>query len=213
MEFQKEVGKKKAVTLIAFKDLIQESEVKEIYKINTFLAAKGIISANNSNLDYYPAFMNDNESLNAFIEKVTNLRKQEKYLDLEASAYLLYLYNYLMELTSYIIANDPHVNLHTWGVVFFNDILNWAQNTDKAITKDINKAGILLETHRGKRWEKAKRRVNNKLNKKSILRLLQFDDNKLSKKELEVKHYILNYLDNSISIDNSTDESELQETN
>ena len=92
LEFQKEIGKSKAKVLIEFKDLIQTIDAIEVYDIDKELESGKGLSIRDPDIAIYPEIMNDYKTLNKFTDKVIDLRNKEKYLDMEAAAYLLYLY-------------------------------------------------------------------------------------------------------------------------
>ena len=88
----------------------------------------------------YLAIMSDSNAFLEFVFEINDARGDyEKYLSDEVAAHLWY------------------------------DILNWRDSLEKAIVRDINRHSTKVVAHRGKKWEKAKEKLQEKLHKKNVL--------------------------------------------
>lgn len=172
-DFQKDIGKKKADALIQFKELIHICDTIDIYDVENETSDSVAIKITEIDSAIYPGFMEDEKTLNDFMEKVSSLRSVEMYLDNEAAAYLLYLYKYMFELVNFISVYAPNVRLDTLGTLFIFDFQNWSKHADQIVIRDINAANVEIQSHKDQKWEAVKNSVYNLLYEDSVLHILQ----------------------------------------
>lgn len=146
-----------------------KASARDIYNLEDSLSGSGYTDFQND-IAYYPAIMEDPQTLLDYFNELNETRRKwSKYLDPEICAYLYIMQNYCMQLMEYTKKNNLLNKYHEIGCVFFIDILNWQKNYEKLIVERLNRSKYKLYTENGRKWERAKKRLDKKLWKKSIL--------------------------------------------
>ena len=178
MRFQNLIGDKVVDSLISLRDLELETKTYEFYDIEHRLETQ------ENDIDFiepeavYPAIMSNKETFVKYISRLNQFRScYEKYLSYNVAAYLWYGTDYFMNIVTYISQIGMDHKYPEMGIIFIFDIQKWCDNIEKAIVKDINKRPVKLVVHRGRRWEHAKRKAQNKLYKKSVLNEIKTNPN------------------------------------
>ena len=169
-EYVKMLGEKICAAQLATRDLELQCESIEIYEIEKLLDDGGF-DAHGRNA-VYPAIFGSKESLVEFYDEVSNVRKAyEKYLDYSIAAHLLYIERYCMDLLYYL--GEQGISTKEAGLVFGIDIQAWRQSLEKILVRKINHPTFKIYDKNNKRWEKAKKKVDQDLYQKSILKKLK----------------------------------------
>lgn len=167
MRFENVIGDKIAEALDSVRNLELRVNIQEIYNMENRFEEKNLDMFNPGAI--YPSIMNTAQEFGDFLEQVNTAReKYDKYLDYQTAAYLYYMERYSMNLAKYITDNKL-LDFRLSGAVFYIDLQKWQKKYDKLITKKINRQKCRLYSKDGWRWELAKKRVMNKLWKKSVL--------------------------------------------
>lgn len=146
-----------------------KASAREIYNLEDSLNESGYTDFQND-IAYYPAIMEEPQTLLDYFEELNETRRKwSKYLDPDICAYLYIMQNYCMQLMEYTKKNNLLDKYHEIGCIFFIDILNWQKNYEKLIVKRLNRSKYKIYTENGKKWERAKKKLDKKLWKKSIL--------------------------------------------
>ncbi|MFL2100104.1 hypothetical protein [Desemzia sp. FAM 23989] len=174
VEYEKTIGSKIADSLYTIREITQQANVQEIYDLEDENGIKGDVSLSGHKI--YPAILNDGESILDFFTIINESRiKHEIYLSYKLSAYLLYMTNYVIELSKFIGQFDS-VDYKLLGVFIMPDIRMWQRDIDKKIVKEINKNNLKLVSKTGFVWENSKKRINDKYwNKSKLKELIESD--------------------------------------
>ncbi|MFC6465454.1 hypothetical protein ACFP65_10795 [Marinilactibacillus sp. GCM10026970] len=170
VRFQNVIGEEKSKSLLKYRKLLKVANTIEYYTeekdsveaVDDFFSGNGI----------YPASLNNKQTLTEFVEMITDLRQNDfENLNIKSAATLFYIERYSMNLLKYI--RNFSENLYPLiGTMIIIDIQNWQILTEERVIFEINKHSVTLSLLRGKKWEKAKDELQNKLWNKSILKML-----------------------------------------
>lgn len=168
VRFQDVIGEKIANALLAVWDIERKAHTQEIYDIEKRLDEEQVSFLNPEGV--YLAIMSDSNAFLEFVSEINDARGDyEKYLSDEVAAHLWYGSSRFMEMANFI-AREGMVNHYPeMGTIFLFDILDWRDSLEKAIVRDINRHSTKVVAHRGKKWEKAKEKLQEKLHKKNVL--------------------------------------------
>lgn len=174
VRFQDVIGEKIAGALLQVRDLELRARTYEFYDMENRLedGAEDINFLDPEGT--YPAIMNDADTFLEFTHELNEARgKYERYLSDEVAAYLWYGANNFANMSIFIGELGMANNYPGMGTIFLFDVLNWQNGIEKEIVKAINKHSTKVVVHKGLHWERAKKKVEKKLKKKSILNHLK----------------------------------------
>lgn len=170
-KFKEVLGESIALSLTNVRNVVVMTKTMEVYTEDSEISTDGAndISAFRD-FAWYPAFMNDRETLSEFWEEISSLRSEyEQFLDLMSAAYLYAIDKYLMSLMLYIKKNNLQNYLHLVGCFVIIDIQKWEKRFDIHLVKRINKPYFKLFSRHGVKWNIAKWYVEKTFLKKTQL--------------------------------------------
>ena len=131
--FQETLGVKTADALIAVRELVLKTKSIEMFAIDNVHPEEADLFKNQV---YYPAIMNDGESLSEMFEAVCDARrKYELYLDNLSAAYLYVFDRYIMALFLYIKEYNMQDKIDVLGLLLIVDISKWEKAFDKHLVR------------------------------------------------------------------------------
>lgn len=169
--------------LEAIRDIELKTRARNIFDFESTIIESEYTDFQNG-VPVYPEIMSDSQTFYKFFMEINGARGEwSKYLDTEVGAYLYYMEIYCMQLMEYLSKNGLVNSYQLAGYIFFEDILEWQRNYEKLIVKRLNKSKYKIYTESGRQWTRAKKKVDKKLRKKSILYQLinDVDSNKIRK--------------------------------
>ena len=151
------------------RQLEQKAKEQEIFDFESIFKKEGYTDFF-KDVGHYPAIMDSFDTFFGFFKEVNDARgKLALYIDPEVGAYLYYMHSYSMKLMEYMKKNNLVENYPLAGCFFFQDILNWQTHFDDVIVKRLNRSSYKLYSEHGEKWEKAKKKVEDKLWNESVL--------------------------------------------
>lgn len=159
--------------LYSVRDAELELLGKEIYDVENEVDERGCRVDMFGDECVYPAIFNDIETYHAFLGKIKECRRiHEKNLSCEIALQLMFIEQYLAQLSLFMAENGGEENLQIWGTLFIFDLRMWQRKMDKLLVKEINKYSYKLESHQTKKWKFLWVRIVQNQFKKTILYFL-----------------------------------------
>lgn len=168
--------------------MLHKAEVYEVYEVEEQLENGEPIRVDA--LGIYPEIMNSSQDTMVFFNELHELRaKYDTYFGKKVAAHIIYMYQYLMEMTTYI-GTSGRMNIYRgMGCIFIVDIQRWYESLEKIVINDMNKCSVKMYRHKGFIWKIIRKMTFDKLYKKSMLVLIQ-NDNPKGRKQIKNKAMI-----------------------
>ena len=170
-QFKNVLGEQIATSLSSVRNAVVKTKTMEVYTEDDTIPTDEANDINAfRNFAWYPAFMNDANTLSNFYSEICSLRSEcEQFLDLRSAAYLYAIEKYLMSLMLYIGKNNLQNYLHLVGCFVIIDIQKWEKSFDVHLVNQINKPHYKLFSRHGIKWSIAKWYVEKTFLKKTQL--------------------------------------------
>lgn len=166
--FQESLGKKIVDAYIKTRENILQLETIEALPESIQFSRENQGKA--EKLLYYPAIMEDIQTLSDYGRKVSDTRRQyEPYLSNKAAAFLLILERYLMEVATFIGNNNLQNTTKPVGMLVHPDLQKIGKAFDNVIVNEINKPRYYLASKRTRRYEHLKAVLKKKYIDNSVL--------------------------------------------
>lgn len=166
--FQESLGKKIVDAYIKTREIILQLETIEALPESIQFTRENREKA--EGLFYYPAIMEDIQTLSEYGIKVSDTRRQfEPYLNNKAAAFLLILERYLMEVATFIGNNELQDKTKRVGILVHPDLQKIEKAFDDVIINEINKPKYYLESKNTWRYKLTKTALKKKYIDHSVL--------------------------------------------
>ena len=166
--FQESLGKRIIDAYIKTREVILQLETIEALPESINFSRDNREKA--EDLLYYPAIMEDIQTLSEYGIKVSDTRRQfEPYLSNKVAAFLLTLERYLMEVATFIGNYELQNKTKRVGILAHPDLQKIERALDDEIINQINRPKYYLESKRTRRYEHLKAALKKKYIDNSVL--------------------------------------------